>query len=114
MAGVQFVYLPDILVTYSADPQAARTSRRVNAAPSLAWLEIASAYLSQAQRDAFYFRHVFDMEWQQSPLSATQRGLAATLRGNVAWPRFLRALAAEVIPSPLRRRLRSFIKSGGS
>ncbi|HEY3300139.1 MAG TPA: glycosyltransferase family A protein [Methylophilaceae bacterium] len=74
-AGLTFAYVPECLVKYSADPKANRVSKRVNATPSLVWLEVAKEYLTQSEIDAFYLKHVFDMHFKDKAISALVRGI---------------------------------------
>lgn len=101
-AGVRFVYQPECLVKYSADPKATRVSKRINAKPSLDWLTVAHDYLSPAEIDAFYLKQVFDMHLKDSPVTALQRGLHAIGSQNVSVMRFAMRVVKLMLPSPLK------------
>ncbi|MFG6468780.1 glycosyltransferase family 2 protein [Roseateles sp. BYS87W] len=105
-AGVRFLYLNECLVRYSADPLAVRVSRRENVAPSLAWLERATPYLSPREIGQFYLRHVYDVELKQAPRVAWGRAwraarAGATTPGALCW-----RTAKLLVPAGLKARLK--------
>lgn len=107
-AGVTFVYVPEVLVHYSADVNAVRTSQRRNAAPSLYWMEVARAYLSDAQIGAFYQKHVYDMDLADEPIRAMMRGARGVLAGHATFMQWLRTTIRVLAPSGLKNLIRHF------
>lgn len=106
-AGIQFQYLDRHLVRYSADPQASRVSRRVDATPSLAWLERATKYLTPREIGLFYLRHVYDIELQHAPWPARRRAWRA-MRNGASTPAALVMQSVKLsIPPALKARLKA-------
>lgn len=106
VAGMKFAYLDEVLVHYSADPKASRVSKRVNAGPSLAWLEVARAYLSDRERSAFYLRHVFDMEHQEHPWRARRRAWTAVRTGVLTPMGWAIRCLKQAVPASVKRVLK--------
>jgi glycosyltransferase involved in cell wall biosynthesis len=101
--GVPFVYLPEVLVHYSADPAAVRTSQHKNARPSLFWMERARAYLSKKEIAQFYLKHVLDMELVDAPMKALSRCLCGVVTNRVGAVQTSRALARNILPERARK-----------
>lgn len=97
--GARFLYLDAPLVTYSADPAAARVSKRKNAAPSLTWLEIAQTYTQRRLLSRFYVREVFGMEYEDHPMRALARLSGHIMRGDVGALPALRVALREIVPA---------------
>lgn len=109
VAGVKFVYVDECLVRYSANPMAARVSKRVNSAPSLKWLEVAQSYLTPQEINAFYLKQVFDMHFKDAPAAAVRRSWRATLAGSQSMSEFANGLARQLAPLWLKT-LRNSLK----
>lgn len=105
-AGVRFVYQSECLVRYSADPKATRVSKRVNAKPSIAWLDVARAYLTTTEIDAFYLRHVFDMHFKDAPLKAISTGLTAVKSQKLPALKLVFRIIKLLIPSKFKSTLK--------
>jgi len=101
--GLAFTYIDQSLVRYSADPKASRVSKRVNATPSLQWLQVAQSYLTDADIDAFYLRHVFDMHFNDSPNAAIARSWQITRAGRQSAGSFIKGVARQMAPESLKR-----------
>lgn len=108
-AGLNFCYLAESLVRYSADPKAMRVSKRINAAPSLRWLEVAKQYLSVRELDNFYLQHVFDMHFKDAPIAAILRGITAVKNQAQSATGFAGRVARQLIPQFVKR-LRNAIR----
>ena len=106
--GVSFCYLDRSLVRYSADPQAVRVSKRVNAQPSLVWLERARAYLTPREIGLFYLRHVYDVELQQAPWVARRRAWQAMRAGATSPGALLLRSLKLMLPPALKSRLKAW------
>lgn len=108
-AGLNFVYVSETLVSYSADPKAPRTSQRKNAKPSLHWMEQASAYLPEKDIAAFYLKHVFDIEFADAPLRALGRCLGHAMKGHNPISSTLNVVARNVIPPSVKTQLKRLV-----
>lgn len=97
--GARFLYIDAALVIYSADPAAARVSKRKNAAPSLTWLELAQAYTPRPLLSRFYTREVFGMDYEDHPMQALARLAGHVARGGVDPLTALQTALREIVPA---------------
>lgn len=107
--GVPFRYVDEPLVLYSADPAAERVSRRVGAAPSLAWLDVARDYADRAALSGFYAREVFGLHYQDASAAALHRLGTSVGQGHVSPRLAARILSREVVPGKVKRGIRSLV-----
>jgi len=105
-AGVNFVYLPECLVKYSADPNINRVSRRVNATPSLHWLEVAKDYLTTSEIDAFYLKHVLDIHYKDNPFKAFKHTLRIANNHNLDIFSVIYKFAKLLLPETLKKMIK--------
>lgn len=98
-AGARFFYVNEAMVTYSADPAAARVSKRSNASPSLNWMEIAQAYTPDVLLSRFYAREVFGMEFEEAPVRALGRLASFAAQGNIPVSLAMRVAMGAILPA---------------
>ena len=113
-AGVNFIYVPEVLVHYSADVNAARTSQRRDAGPSLAWMEVARNYLTDAEIAAFYQKHIFDIELADAPIRALARGARGVVAGAAPLSPYLRTAFRILAPEQLKAVVRWLVRRPGA
>jgi glycosyltransferase involved in cell wall biosynthesis len=102
MANLNFIYVDENLVRYSADPNAARVSKRVNATPSLQWLEIAKDYLTAYESDAFYLQHVFDIHFKDKPIEAIHRSWHGVTNNSQSIVEFIARISRQIVPQSIK------------
>lgn len=98
-SDTRFVYLDEVLVTYSDNPAAMRVSKRKNATPSLEWLAIARDYTARPLLSRFYAREVFDMEYKDAPMRALSRLAVCVAQRDIGIIEGLGIALREVVPA---------------
>lgn len=110
--GVTFVYVDVPLVRYSADATVERISARKNLVPQIEWLEVAREYLSDAERAAYYMRHMFAFHLEDDRAAALRYSFPFLRGGHIAPMRYAKIVVQSAVPVDLRRRLKRMLARG--